>query len=88
MQPKFNIDMSRELSTQDNLKKSKIITLGSVIIGAILFLITAAIFENLWLLAAAILMIASGIWFVYFVNIIEKRYLSDTTKYSNGDEVE
>ncbi len=72
-----DIDMSRELTAKDNLRKSKIITVGSTFFAAIVFLVVYLITENYWLLGLTFVMVISGAFFIYFVNQFERKYFSN-----------
>lgn len=78
-----DINMKKELSAKDNIRKSKIITLSSTLFATILFLIVFLLTENYWLLALSVLMFISGIFFLYFVNQFERKYISDINEKSD-----
>lgn len=87
MKSNLGVDMSQTLSIQDNLKKSKIVTILSSIVGATLFIVAYAITKNVWMISIAVLLIASAIFFYFVVNSIEKKYLSkiiEADKKENG----
>lgn len=73
-----DIDMSKELSAKDNIRKSKIITMTSTLLATILFLVIYLLTENYWLLGLSGLMLISGMFFLYFVNKFEQKYFSNT----------
>lgn len=77
MKSNLGVDMSKTLSIQDNLRKSKIVTILSSIVGAVLFLIAYIVTDNPWLLALTILLIGSAIFFYFIVNSIQKKYISN-----------
>lgn len=83
MNTNFDIDMSKELTIKNNLKKSKIITIGSCALGALLFLIAYAVNQNIWFIAATIVLVIAGIFFLVVVSAFEKKYshVIDPDKY-------
>lgn len=82
-----DIDMSKELSAKDNIRKSKIITVGSTFFAAIVFLVVYLITDNYWLLGLTFIMVISGAFFIYFVNQFERKYFSNyEEKYENESQ--
>lgn len=75
MNSNMGVDMSKNLSIKENIKKSKIVTIISSIVGAALFLVAYIITDNVWMLALSILLVGSAIFFYFVVNSIEKKYL-------------
>lgn len=69
-----NLDMSKPLSINDNLKKSKLVTSGSSILGAIIFFITYAFTKNVWMLSLAVILFISGIGYIFLINNIQEKY--------------
>lgn len=71
----LKMDMTRELNIRENLKKSLIVTTGSCIIGAIVFVIAYFFTENAWLLSVGLILFVSGIAYIFVVKAIEKKYV-------------
>lgn len=87
MKSNLGVDMSKTLTIQENLRKSKIVTILSSIAGAVLFIVAYIITKNIWMISLAVLLIASAIFFYFVVNSIEKKYLSnikEADKKENG----
>ena len=72
-----DIDMSKPLSIRDNIKKSKIITLSSIFIGTIIFLIAYLITNDIWLLALTIVMVISALFFWYVIAKFEEKFANE-----------
>lgn len=75
MNSNMGIDMSKTLTIKENLRKSKIVTILSSLVGAALFFVAYFITENVWMLALAILLIGSAIFFYFIVNSLETKYV-------------
>lgn len=74
------LDLSKPLSFQENLKKSIMVTTGSSIFGAIFFFIAYAVTKNIWLLSVGVILVISGVVFMFVVQNIQSKYshLMDT----------
>ncbi len=83
MQDYKNIDLSKSLSIQENLKKSIIVTTGSSLIAALIFLIAYLITDNLWMLSLGIILAISGVAFMFVIKNLQDKYadiLNDNSK--------
>ena len=79
-----DIDMSKPLSIRDNIKKSKIITLSSIFIGTIIFLIAYLITNDIWLLALTIVMVISALFFWYVIAKFEEKFAKEIKDEKHG----
>jgi VIT1/CCC1 family predicted Fe2+/Mn2+ transporter len=72
------LDLTKPLNTKQNLKKSILVTTGSSLIGAFLFLFAYILTDNPWILAVAIILAVSGFAFAYVIKRFEAKYLDIT----------
>ena len=75
MKSNLGMDMSKTLTIRDNIKKSKIVTILSSLIGATLFFVAYIVTKNIWLLSVTILLVGASLAFYFVVDSIEKKYL-------------
>jgi VIT1/CCC1 family predicted Fe2+/Mn2+ transporter len=75
MNSNMGIDMSKTLTIKENLRKSKIVTILSSLVGAALFFVAYIITDNVWMIALAVLLVGSSIFFYFVVNSLETKYV-------------
>lgn len=82
-----NIDLSKPLSIDENLRKSILVTTGSSLIGSIIFFVAYLITMNLWMLSLGIILAASGIIFMFVIRKVQARFadILSKDKISNGN---
>ncbi|GAB1371456.1 hypothetical protein MASR1M45_15180 [Candidatus Kapaibacterium sp.] len=87
---KYNdLDMSKPLNIQQNLKKSILVTTGSSVIGAIFFFIAYSVTDNVWLLAVGVILVVSGIAFMFVIQHIQNKYadlMENSSKIDNNQQ--
>lgn len=71
-----NIDLSKTLSVQENLRKSVVVTTGSSLIAAFIFLFAYGITKNVWMLSLGIILAVSGFAFMFAVRRIQDKFAS------------
>ncbi|MBX3044723.1 MAG: hypothetical protein KIT33_06125 [Candidatus Kapabacteria bacterium] len=69
-----NIDVSKTLSIQENLRKSIVVTTGSSLIAAFIFLFVYVITKNIWMLSLGIILAISGFAFMFVIKNLQKKY--------------
>ena len=82
------LDLSKPLSIEENLNKSKMVTTGSALIGAVFFFFAYAVTGNIWLLSVGLILVVSGNGFIFVINSIQTKYadiLTDKPKQGSTD---
>ncbi len=82
-----NIDLSKPLSIDENLRKSIAVTTGSSLIASIIFFVAYLITMNLWMLSLGIILAASGIIFLFVIKRVRAKYadILNKDKISDGN---
>jgi hypothetical protein len=72
-----DIDLSKTLSIQENLRKSIVVTTGSSLIAAFIFLFVFVITKNLWMLSLGIILAISGFAFMFVIKNLQRKWVDN-----------
>lgn len=75
-----DIDLSKTLSIQENLRKSIVVTTGSSLIAAFIFLFVYVITKNLWMLSLGLILAISGFAFMFVIKNLQRKWADVITE--------